>query len=220
MFLAAGLVVSGCAARPTGNRFIAKPRPGFVEVSERPMTVGVLPSREALKRAEAAARATRAPRPVPLTVESLNPELHAALLALQTDSTAAAYVRVGYAYKAAGVLDRALDHFDEAIQKDGRLAAAYDGRARIWRDWHLASVGIGDAARAVYYAPTSAAAQNTLGTLLYALGDCHSARRAFARALVLNPQAFYARTNLDYLDHQLSARATACKPGSTRSDAR
>jgi tetratricopeptide (TPR) repeat protein len=172
------------------------------------MTVGVLPSREALKRAEAAARATRAPRPVPLTVESLNPELRAA------------YVRVGYAYKAAGVLDRALDHFDEAIQKDGRLAAAYDGRARIWRDWHLASVGIGDAARAVYYAPTSAAAQNTLGTLLYALGDCDSARRAFARALVLNPQAFYARTNLDYLDHQLSARATACEPGSTRSDAR
>jgi hypothetical protein len=37
---------------------------------------------------------------------------------------------------------------------------------------------------------------------------------------VLNPQAFYARTNLDYLEHQLSARAPACERGSTRSDAR
>ena len=220
MVLAVGLVIGGCAARPTGHRFIAKPRSGPVEVSERPLTVSALPSREALKRAEAAALATRPPRPAPVTVETLNPELRAALASLQSVSTAAAHVRVGYAYRAAGVFDRALEHFDEAIQKNGRIAAAYDGRARIWRDWHLASAGIGDAVRAVYYAPTSAAAQNTLGTLLYALGDCHSARRAFARALELNPQAFYARTNRDYLDHQLSARAPACEPGSIRSGAR
>jgi tetratricopeptide (TPR) repeat protein len=217
MVLAAGLVAGGCAARPTGHRFIAKPRPGPVEVSEWPLGVGRLPSLEALKRAEAAARVARPPRPALLTVEALDPELRASLVALQTAATAAAHTRVAHAYRAAGVLDRALDHFDQALEKDPRLAAAYDGRARIWRDWHLASMGLGDAVRAVYYAPRSAAAQNTLGTVLYALGDCPAARRAFARALELNPQAFYARTNLSHLDHELSASAPACQRSSNPS---
>jgi len=73
---------------------------------------------------------------------------------------------------------------------------AYDARARIWRDWGFPQLGMPDADRAIYYAPRSAAAQNTQGTLLAALGRFDEAQRAFEKAIALDPEASFARTNL------------------------
>ena len=213
--LAAALVIGGCAARPAGNRFIVKRDSGPVEILESPLPAAAMPSEQALRRAEAAARAARTPPPAPRTVESVDPELRTALAALGADGTPAAHVRAALAYRRAGVLDRALDLFDQALQRDSRLAAAYDGRARIWRDWHLASVGMADAVRAVYFAPSSAAARNTLGTLLVAVGDCEGARRAFEHVLTLSPDAVYAKANLRTVEHDLSHKAPACGREST-----
>ena len=64
----------------------------------------------------------------------------------------------------------------------------------------MAHLGLGDAYRAVYYAPGSAAAHNTLGTLLAASGRWAAARVEFGRALALDPSAAYAAHNLVAVD--------------------
>ena len=157
-----------------------------------------------------------------VTVETQNVELRSALEALRSGGTAERHRRVAEAYRTAGILDLAYDNFVSARDLDGRDAAAYDGLARIWRDWGLPHLGIGDARRALYYAPESAAAYNTYGTLLDALDQRAEARRAFERALELDPRAAYAWTNLCYQSFQAGnfdgaaaqcRRALALEPG-------
>ena len=161
-------------------------------------------------------------RPQVVTIETENPELRAALQALTAGATPSRHLRVANAYRLAGVLDLAYDYYVAARDLDRHDAAAYDGLARIWRDWSVPHLGLGDARRAIYYAPTSAAAYNTFGTLLHALGQTAEARRAFERALALDPRAAYAWTNLCYQSfeagdlHAATAncrRALALNPG-------
>jgi tetratricopeptide (TPR) repeat protein len=159
--------------------------------------------------------AAAAPKRVPVpTVEKENSELQSALQALDFGATPSRHRRVADAYRQVGILDLAYDHYLGARHLDSRDAAAYDGLARIWRDWGLPDLGLGDATRALYYAPTSAAAHNTFGTLLYALGKTGDARRAFERALALDPDAAYVWTNLCYLSFQagdFSAAVGRCR---------
>jgi hypothetical protein len=54
---------------------------------------------------------------------------------------------------------------------------------------------MGDSARAVFYAPRSAAAHNTRGTLLAAAGLKEDALRDFEAALALDPEAAFAQVN-------------------------
>ena len=93
-------------------------------------------------------------------------------------------------------MDAAFDHLTAATRLDPRDAAAYDARARIWRDWGFPELGMADSARAVFFAPNSAAAHNTWGTLLAAAGFDAEARREFEAALALDPHAAFARANL------------------------
>jgi tetratricopeptide (TPR) repeat protein len=133
------------------------------------------------------------------SVESQSPELTAALLRLRVDPTAASNRAVGEAYRAAGVLDAAHRYLSRTLELDPTDARAFDARARIWRDWGYPNLALGDAYRAVYYAPDSPEAYNTLGTLFQALGQRVDARAAYRRALTLNPDAAYALNNLCYL---------------------
>jgi len=80
-------------------------------------------------------------------------------------------------YALAGVNDRAFEYLNRSIALAPRDAAGYDALARLWRDSGFPQLGLGDAYRAVYYAPASAIAHNTLGTLLQALGHRDAARR-------------------------------------------
>jgi Flp pilus assembly protein TadD len=59
-------------------------------------------------------------------------------------------------------------------------------------------LGVGDAYRAIYYAPKSAATRNTLGTLFQAMGRRAEARTQYEMAARLDPSAGYAHNNLCY----------------------
>jgi Tfp pilus assembly protein PilF len=143
------------------------------------------------------------------TVESRDGELRTALNALRDGETAARHRRVAVAYRSADILDLAYNHYAAATKLDSRDAAAYDGLARIWRDWGLPHLALSDARRAVYYEPNSPAVHNTLGTVLYALEQRSAARGEFERALALDPRAPYALINLCYERFQAGDFATA-----------
>jgi tetratricopeptide (TPR) repeat protein len=109
---------------------------------------------------------------------------------------------VAVEYRRVGVLDKAFDHFAAAVDLDPADAASHEGMARIWRDWGAPQLGLGSAYRAVHFAPRSAGAANTLGTVLQALGHLPEAPEAeswYGRALLLEPRAWYALNNICYV---------------------
>lgn len=121
-------------------------------------------------------------------------------------------VELAQALRDAGILDQAYDHYREAAQKDPREAAAWDGLARVWRDWGYPQLGLGDAHRAVWASPTSPVVRNTLGTILQLLGKLKEAREQYAHAAALDPAAAYAHFNLGVvcaLQHEYRAAAEA-----------
>jgi tetratricopeptide (TPR) repeat protein len=144
-----------------------------------------------------------------LTIESEPGAVRDALAAANLSPTGPNLRRVAEAYRQVGVLDVAYAYYSRALKIDDRDAAAYEGLARIWRDWGFPHLGMGDAHRATYFAPRSAAAYNTLGTLLQAVGNTKGARSAFERALVLEPKAAYALNNVCYLSFLAGDSASA-----------
>jgi Tfp pilus assembly protein PilF len=133
-----------------------------------------------------------------ILLENASAELSAALARQAAGRTAESEVRLAQAFMRHGVLDKASEHFAEASRRDPREGAAWDGLARVWRDWGFPDLGLGDAYRAVYASPDSPAMRNTLGTVLLALGRGADARAQFARAAALDPGAAYAWNNLCY----------------------
>jgi tetratricopeptide (TPR) repeat protein len=133
------------------------------------------------------------------TLESSDRRLAEALLLAATSPTAESFRNVGDEYRRLDVLDVAFRYYNDALRTDPSDGAAYDGLARIWRDWGLPGLGLGDASRAVYYARSSGASYNTLGTVMQALGNRREARAAYVQALRSDPHASYALTNLCYL---------------------
>jgi tetratricopeptide (TPR) repeat protein len=205
--------VSGCA---TGGRHTAA-NP-FVKPGKPTLSIG-----EPLKLPKAASE-SKAPRRRPAdvrrassflpTVENRDPALSAALLQLAIANTPEAHLKVADRYRMLGILDMAYDHYLRASQLDRKDAAAYEGLARIWRDWGFPALGAADASRAVYYAPASASAHNTWGTVLAAIGHPADARREYERAVTLDPDAGYAWNNLCYLsflDGDTSAADRECR---------
>jgi tetratricopeptide (TPR) repeat protein len=158
-------------------------------------------------RMKARASEARPPKnPASQTVEMWDPMLAAALADLATSPTAATHRQVATEYRRLGVLDSAHAHLTEAVRLDPHDAAAFDGRARVWRDFGFPGLGLSDAYRAIHYAPMSAAAVNTLGTLFEAMGRVGDARGQYNRALQLDPSATFAKTNLCHIDTMLGRR--------------
>lgn len=133
------------------------------------------------------------------TLEGGDPELAAALALAVAYPTAANYDEVAAIYYQRGLLDRAHDYANRSLRLEPTRAAAHERLARIWRDWNAPHLGLVDAHRAVYYAPKSASARNTLGTILQALGQRDAARREYKAAIALDGTAAYAYNNLCYL---------------------
>jgi tetratricopeptide (TPR) repeat protein len=149
-----------------------------------------------------------------VTLESQDPALAKALLLLEAAPSAARHRDAADAYLRLGVSDQAHEHLSAAVKLEPRDAASWDRMARIWRDWGLPHLGLTDAHRAVYFAPTSPVVHNTLGTVLHALGRRAEARAEFERALRLDSAAAYALNNLCYtwtLDGQVRAAVEACE---------
>jgi tetratricopeptide (TPR) repeat protein len=143
------------------------------------------------------------------SLEATDPALTDALRTLGTVPTAASHLAVANEYRRLGVLDRAYDHYDAARAIDRRSAAAYDGLARVWRDVNRPDRALPEASRAVYFAPGSPEIQNTLGTILLTLGRTDEARKAFAKALALDPSIDYAWFNTGVADMRDKAYASA-----------
>jgi tetratricopeptide (TPR) repeat protein len=158
-----------------------------------------------------AARPRRAPA---ATLEQSDPELAAARALLAAEPSAPHHRRVGVAYARLRVYDSAFKEFKAALRLDPRDAAAFDGLARVWRDWGFPHLGLSDAYRALFYAPASAVAHNTLGTLLLDMRQPAAARVEFERALTLDPHAAFAMNNLCYamlLEGNGRAAIDACR---------
>ena len=134
-----------------------------------------------------------------VTVERADTALARALSVATLHPSPATFMRTAMEYRRVGILDRAYFYLTQAINADPTDAAAYDQRARIWRDWGFPHLGYGDAYQAIKLAPRSAAAANTLGTLFQAADNPAAARIWYEKALSLEPTAAYALNNLCYV---------------------
>lgn len=134
------------------------------------------------------------------TIESTDQRLAAALLLEAAAPTAENHVRVAAEYRRLGVQDAAYERLTLAVKKNRKLAEAHAAIARAWRDWGWPERGLGAAYRAVYFGGESAGVQNTLATMLDALGELEGARDAYQRALTITPTAAWALNNLCYLE--------------------
>jgi Flp pilus assembly protein TadD len=139
------------------------------------------------------------PRQQTPTVEATDPALKLAFTNLSAAQTDDRLYDVGAAYHQLGLLDQAYQYYNRALHLNRRHASSHEGLARVWRDWGFPLLGLGDAHRATFYAPASPSAENTLGTVLHALGRRDEARAAYQRALLLEHAAPYALNNLCYL---------------------
>ncbi len=214
----AGALAAGCASSRApsslSSRFVSGAQPGSASA---PAPFDVAPAADSLetvigKIRELSARAQPRPRQaLGSTLESSDPGLAAALLALRAMPGAETNRRVAAEYARLGVFDAAHRHYRVALVFDPRDAAAYDGLARLWRDARLPALALADAHRAVYFAPYSAAARNTLGTVLQALGNEREAQNAYEVALAIQPDAAFAMNNLGYLSLVDGDAATAIR---------
>jgi Flp pilus assembly protein TadD len=199
-------MLAGCASSARQPGLAAKfVRPAPPDSTAAPAPYDAEPPEDSLeavmgKIRELSVRAKPAPKySAGTTLESLDGRLAAALLALKMLPGAETHRRVADEYARIRVLDAAHTHYRAAIRLDPRDAAAHDGLARLWRDAGLPALAVGDAQRAVYHAPRSPQALNTLGTVLQALGQDKAAKQAYERALAIDPVAAYALNNLGYL---------------------
>jgi protein O-GlcNAc transferase len=164
----------------------------------------------------AARELSRRARPEPTdaqSVERWSPGLASAMANLSAAPTVEHEIALAQVFFGLGIADQAYDHFARAAKRDPQEGAAWDGLARIWRDWGFPHLGLGDAYRAVYTAPDSPAVHNTLGTILQQLGEGRGAREHFTRALALDAGAAYAQNNICYswlMEADSAAAADAC----------
>ena len=163
---------------------------------------------------EIAANARPEGRPVLRTVEATDPGLAAALLAATAVPSPETYRNVAQEYRRVRVYDKAQEYLTRALRLDSKDAMTHDALARVWRDAGVPHLAMGDVARAIYYAPRSAAPRNTLGTLFQAMGRRAEARTQYELAARLDPLAGYAHNNLCYgwvLDGDAARAVQACR---------
>jgi tetratricopeptide (TPR) repeat protein len=206
-----------CAARTSGglaDRFVT--RGESTAGAEATFDVGPVAD-GALGAAEPAGRPVPV-EPVPKFVapnalEDVDPALGEAMLAAAADPSAETHRRLAAEYRRLKVFDRAEKHLALALALEPRDASLFVERARVWREMGVLDRALSDAHRAAYLAPDSAEAQNTLGTVLFALGRVTEAGQRFARAATIEPGAAHLLSNLcyaRYADGDLAAALEAC----------
>ena len=197
-------LVSGCAVRggSFSTRFVkaGEPSTSFDVPGEAPKIDPKPESLSAfvrqLRTLQANARTTIS---LGNTIESHDPVLAAALLKLKMLPTAANHREVARAYTTAGITDFAYRHYQQALRILPCDSGAFEGLARLWRQWGTPELALSEAHRAVHCRPGSASAYNTLGTVLVALGQLAQAKAAFETAGRLDERAAFVLNNLCYV---------------------
>jgi tetratricopeptide (TPR) repeat protein len=191
---------TACASRSTPNPFIIQKGSGPVDVGHgvglKKIDRGQV---ERARREALAHRAAAAPQQL-RSIEGTDVALRDALAALGHHESAAAHVAVAQQYWRLHVYDAVYDHYSDAIRLEPRNVTAWDGRARVWREWRMTEPALSDVHRARYFGPGRPDVLNTLGTILEQAGQCGAARDAYASALKLDPSAAWANDNLVRLD--------------------
>jgi len=191
---------TGCASRSTSSPFIIKNGSGPVDVGHgvgfKKIDRGQI---ERARREALARRAAAAPEQL-RSIEGTDVALRNALAALGQLESAAAHVAVAQQYWRLHVYDAVYDHYTDALRLEPKNVTALDGRARVWRQWHMTEPALSDAHRARYFGPERPDVLNTLGTILEQAGQCGAARDAYASALKLDPSATWAKDNLVRLE--------------------
>jgi Flp pilus assembly protein TadD len=199
-------VHAGCASATHGaNRFFLNREPGTLEVNvddqqarpEAPPQPSLEETIGKVRRLMSEARPDGKNRA--RTIEAGDPTLAAALAVAAANPSPATWLAVARIYHRKQLLDRAYDYYMQILKVQPTSGEAYEGLARVWRDWGMPGLALGDAHRAVYYGPGSPSARNTLGTVLQALGLRTEARTAYMMVLAFDPRAAYAFNNLCYL---------------------
>ena len=130
------------------------------------------------------------------SLEVSNADLRDAILRVRLAPTAEHHLQVARVYRRLGILDAAYDYLARSLVVNGPDPAVHDALARQWRDWGQPGIGLSHAYQAIHLAPDWPTAYNTLGTLLYALGQRAEALQRFEDAARLDPDAHYAWRNL------------------------
>jgi len=219
LILSVALVAAaGCAQRRFINVTPDRPAPDRSAASAAGAPADSLSAYMAKFR-EKAANARPEGRPAFQTVEASDPALAAALLAATATPSPETYRNAAEQYRRLRVYDRAFDYLTSALKFDPKDAMTHDAQARVWRDSGFPHLGLGDSYRAIYYAPRSAAAHNTLGTLFQAMGRRADARTQYETAARLDPVAGYAHNNLCYgwiLEGDATRALQACRRALSR----
>ena len=207
LFLGAGLA-SGCAS-VNGASLTAKSVKGKPAVDAGGPSLGAgIPLQDHMEMIRHLSARPVTKESAGASAESADPRLKAALAADAASPTAENHLHVAQEYLRLRILDTAYTYANRAVLQKPRFA----GRTRCWRgsgETGAPRLGIGPASRAIYFDPASASAENTLGTLLDALGQPAEARWAFKRAVAVDPGAAYAFNNLCFVELRLGRLAEA-----------
>jgi len=212
MLSVALVAAAGCAERRFVNTTPNRPSPDAAAAATGAPADSL--SAYMAKFREIAANARPEGRGVLRTIEATDAGLAAALLAATALPTPETLRGVAQEYRRVRIYDKAQEQLARALRLDPKDAATHDALARVWRDAGFPHLGFGDAYRAIYYAPKSAAARNTLGTLFQAMGRRSEARIQYETAARLDPLAAYAHNNLCYgwiLEGDADRAVQACR---------
>jgi Flp pilus assembly protein TadD len=130
------------------------------------------------------------------SLESVHPDLREATMRLRFAPTPGHHLEVARIYRRLKIFDTAHDYLSRSLVVNGPHPEVLDALARLWRDWGQPGQGLSYAHRAVYLDPKWATSHNTLGTVLFALGQRIEARKQFEVAVGLEPNAPWALQNL------------------------
>ena len=195
--------VSGCAAHGPSwaTRFVkpGEPSATFDDPATAPEVAKPANLSDYARRLRTLQANARTTISLGTTIESRDPVLASALLKLKMLPTAANHRDVARAYTNAGITDFAFRHYQQALRILPCDSRAFEGLARLWRQWGTPELGLSEAHRAVHCSPASASAYNTLGTVLVALGQLQPAKAAFEFAARLDHGAAFAQNNLCYV---------------------
>lgn len=209
------LILTACGGRGPWKVEIPERTDAVVSTASAPESGVATSLAEFIAKARAAAAEARPPVRNPSTMaEAADLRLAAALAAARMLPSPESLRGAAAEYRRLGIADRAHQLLGEALRMNGRDAATYDAMARLWRDSGVPAAALADAHRAVYYAPASPVAHNTLGTVFQALGHRKDARKEYERAVRLDPKASYALNNLCYswiLEGEVGRAAEACR---------
>jgi tetratricopeptide (TPR) repeat protein len=116
-------------------------------------------------------------------------------MSLTPASPAQSLIRRGEYFREHGEIDKALAHFNQAINADPKATAAYIGRARVWEEFGKVDKALGDFTTALKTDPDNLIAGRFRGDLYQSMHRFQDAINDYSKVIALAPTdgLFYSR---------------------------